>query len=95
MVVGVLRVYAHLYEPMSLKDKRRILKSVLAKVQNKFNVSAAEVDWQDHLRKTELGFSFVSNAPGHADSMMNAVVQYLESSPEYEITDVSTEIIHI
>lgn len=95
MVVGVLSVFAQLHAPVSLKDKRRIIKSILARTQNKFNVSAAEVDFQDVWHRTGLGFSCVSNEAGHADSMMGAVLRFLESDPEMEIYDVSTEVIHI
>ena len=54
MVVGVMSVFAQLHSPLSLKDKRRIVKSALAKVQNKFNMSAAEVDFQDEWHR-EIG----------------------------------------
>ena len=95
MVVGVLTVFAQLHAPISLKDKRRIVKSVLAKVQNKFNMSAAEVDFQDEWHRTGLGFACVSNEAGHADSMLGAVLRFLEADPEMEIYDVATEVIHI
>jgi uncharacterized protein YlxP (DUF503 family) len=95
MVVGVMSIYAQLHEPVSLKDKRRVIKSVLAKVQNRFNMSAAEVDYQDEWHRTALGFSCVSNEAAHADSMLGAVLRFLESDPEMEIYDVATEVIHI
>jgi len=95
MVVGVLSVQAMLHGPESLKDKRRIIKSCLAKVQNRFNVSAAEVEHQDQWRRAGLGFCCVSNEAGHADSMMSSVLDFLEADPEMEIVDVATEVIHI
>lgn len=95
MVVGILCVNVHLSEPLSLKDKRRIIKSSLARVQNKFNVSAAEVDFQDDWHRSGFGFSFVSNEAGHADSMMGAVLRFLESDPQMEVIGVSTEVIHL
>ncbi len=95
MVVGVLSVQAMLHGPESLKDKRRIVRSALAKVQNRFNVSAAEVAHQDQWRRAGLGFCCVSNEAGHADSMLSSVLDFLESDPEMEIVDVATEVIHI
>lgn len=95
MVVGVLTIFAQLHGPVSLKDKRRIIKSVLAKAQNRFNISAAEVDFQDEWHRAALGFACVSNETGHADSMLGAVLRFLESDPEMEIYDVATEVIHI
>ncbi len=73
----------------------RIIKSCLAKVQNRFNVSAAEVEHQDQWRRAGLGFCCVSNEAGHADSMMSSVLDFLEADPEMEIVDVATEVIHI
>ena len=95
MVVGILRIEVHLSGPLSLKDKRRIIKSSLARIQNKFNVSAAEVDFQDDWHRSGFGFSCVSNEAGHADSMMGAVLRFIESDPQMEVIGVSTEVIHL
>ncbi len=94
MVVGILRIEVHLSEPMSLKDKRRIIRSSLTRVQNKFNASAAEVDFLDDWHRSGFGFSCVSNETGHADSMMDAILRFIESDPQMEVVGVSTEIVH-
>ncbi len=95
MVVGILCINVYLSGSLSLKDKRRIIRSSLARVQNKFNVSAAEVDFQDDWHRSGFGFSCVTNETGHADSMMGAVLRFIESDPQMEVIGVSTEVIHL
>ncbi len=94
MVIGVLSVDVRLYGPQSLKDKRSIIKGTLARIQNKFHISAAEVEFQEDWHRAGLGFSCVSNEAGHADSMLQSVLGFLESDPEMEVIDVFTETIH-
>ena len=62
MIVGVLYLVLSLPASESLKDKRQVVKSVLARVRNQFNVAAAEVDTLDYRQSATLGFSCVSNA---------------------------------
>jgi uncharacterized protein YlxP (DUF503 family) len=95
VVVGILNVTLHIGGMTSLKDKRSVIKSILAKIKAKFNVSAAETGRQDEWNNCELGFSCVSNEAGHADSMLSSVMDFIESDPRVEITNASTETIHI
>lgn len=78
----------------SLKDKRQVVKSVLARVRNQFNVAAAEVDSLDHRQFATLGFSCVSNDGRHAEQMLAKVLGYIERTRlEAEVTDYSVEVI--
>ncbi len=95
MVVGILNITLHIGGMTSLKDKRSVIKSILAKIKVKFNVSAAEVGRQDDWNNCELGFSCVSNEAGHADSMLSSIIDFIEADPRVEITDASTETIHV
>lgn len=95
MVVGILNVTLHIGGMTSLKDKRSVIKSILAKIKTKFNVSAAETGRQDEWNNCELGFSCVSNEAGHADSMLSSVMDFIEADPRVEITDAGTETIHV
>ncbi len=95
MVVGILNITLHIGGMTSLKDKRSVIKSILAKIRAKFNVSAAETGRQDEWNNCEMGFSCVSNEAGHADSMLSSVMDFIEADPRVEITDASTETIHV
>ena len=96
MVVGVGRAVFSMPENHSLKDKRSIMKSVLAQIQHRFGVSIAEIDLQDRWQVGVIGFSCVSNDVSHADSTLGHIIRFLESARlDAELIDVQTEIVHI
>ena len=59
MIVGSLKVRLLIREARSLKDKRQVVRSILDRLRNEFNVSAAEVDSLDDYRTAVLGFAMV------------------------------------
>ena len=95
MVIGILKLTVRLSGMTSLKDKRRVIKSLLSKIKVKFNVSAAETGRQDEWSACEMGFSCVSNEASHADSMLSAIIRYVEFDARIEIVDSHSEIIHV
>ena len=94
MHVGVCRIRFRLPENLSLKGKRRVLKSITSRVGNKFNVSVAEVDDQDLWQLATLGISCVSNNKRHANQVLSRVVDFITDSRfEIEILDYEIEIL--
>lgn len=79
----------------SLKGKRKVVRSVLDRVRARFNVAAAEVDAMDDWRRAVLGFSVVSNDSGHANSMLDTLCAFVESSVDALVVDRSLEILHV
>ena len=57
MIVGVCTIELRLREARSLKEKRQVLKSIITRVKNNFNVAIAEVDYQDKWQRAVLGCS--------------------------------------
>jgi uncharacterized protein YlxP (DUF503 family) len=76
----------------SLKEKRRIIKSLMARLQNKFNISIAEVEDNDRHRTAVLGAAVVTNDTAFGDSVMAQVINHVQSSNEAILADYSTEI---
>jgi len=72
-------------ESGSLKSKRQVLKSVIARLRNRFNVSVAEVDANDLWQRSVIGVAAVSNEGGHAHRMLSKVVQYVEGDRRLEL----------
>ena len=96
MIVGIVRLRLRLPENASLKGKRGVVKSLCARMQNEFSVAAAEVDANDVWQIAEIGVACVSNARGHADSILQRVIRYVESTRlDLELIDVETELIDI
>ena len=76
----------------SLKEKRMIVKSLIAKLQNRFHVSAAEVDDQDIHQIIVIGVAVIIPHTAMADSMMDNISLYVENNTEAEIIDEEREI---
>lgn len=57
--IGVLTVYLRLESPESLKDKRKIVRSILDQARGRFRCAASETDLHDHHTQAELTFAFV------------------------------------
>ena len=76
----------------SLKEKRMIVKSLIAKLQNKFHVSAAEIDEQDIHQIIVIGIAAIVPHNAMADSLMDEVSLFVEENTEAEILDEKREI---
>lgn len=85
----------HLPECHSLKEKRQIVKSLVTRTRNQFNVAMAEVADNDRWQIAQLGIVCVSNNSRHVDEILAHVRQYIEDiHPDLAITDVETDIMH-
>lgn len=93
MRVGLLTLELHLGEASSLKEKRRLVKSLLSRLRSRFNVSAAEVDALDSWQRAVLGVVCVANDAVYLDEVMAAVVRYIERDGSVQLTNYSTEVI--
>ena len=95
MTVGLCRVWLRLPQNHSLKDKRQVVKSLIARLHNKFNVAVAEVDDHDRWQLTSLGITCVTTSESHAHQVMANVVAFIRHErPDAEMVDYRTEIVH-
>ena len=92
MVVGILRVGISLGDIFSLKQKRQVVKSIIEKLKNRFNVSVAEVDRQDERRYAVLGIACVSNSRQHVDSQLDTLLDFLESDGRFSVESIQKEL---
>ena len=83
-----------LYAPWvhSLKEKRMIVRSMIAKLQNRFHVSAAEIEEQDTHQIIVIGVAAIVPHQAMADSMMDEISRFVEENTEAEILDEAREI---
>lgn len=90
----IAAVTIRLYAPWvhSLKEKRMIVKSLVAKIQNQFHVSAAEVDAQDVHQTIVIGVASIVPHTARADQFAEEFIRFVESNTEAELTDVETEL---
>ena len=76
----------------SLKEKRMIVKSLLARLQNKFHVSAAEIDEQDTHQFIVIGIAAIVPHNAMADSLMDEISRFVEENCEAEVVQEEREI---
>ena len=94
MYVATAQVTMRLFESNSLKDKRQVTRSVLARLRDKFDVSAAEVGGQGSWNLAQLGIACVSGDAQHAQEVVERAVQYIEQTrPDIELSEVGYDVI--
>src|SRR6266705_5032875 len=95
MKVGVSQITLHLPGCHSLKDTRQVLKSIMARTRQKYEVAIAEVDEQDNWQIAKLGVSCVSNNSQHIDEILGHVQRFIEETrPDIIVTNNEVEIIN-
>ncbi|MFN2340591.1 MAG: DUF503 domain-containing protein [Halanaerobium sp.] len=92
MLIASCEIKLYLPGAATLKDKRRIIKSLLQKSRNKFNFSAAEVDAQDYIQTAILGVALVGSDYKYLQRVMDKYLDFLESFPEFLLTDFEVTI---
>lgn len=94
MNIKVLLLKIKLYAPWvhSLKQKRMVVKSLQAKIRNKFQVSVAEVEMQDVHQTIVIAVAAIAAHQAQADSMEEEILKFVERSTEAEIMESETEI---
>ena len=93
MTVGVLIIDIMIHASASLKEKRFVLKSIKDKLGHKFNVSVAELDFQDKWQRSQLGIALISNEYSHVEESLQKVFRFLDESDRYEIIDYTYDYV--
>ncbi len=88
MWIGWLEFDLLLGDVRSLKQKRSVIRPVVAELQRKFSVSAAETGSQDLYRRAGIGVAVVSGDHGHAIEVLDAVERLVAAHPEFELLSV-------
>ena len=92
MVIDTCLLLLHLAGCASLKEKRGLLKPLLARLHREFNVAAAEVAHQDVWQSAEIAIVVVGNDGGHLRSELQNIVRWVEANrPEVEVVDARFE----
>jgi len=93
--VFVVYGQAEIYLPysQSLKEKRQIVLGLISRVRKRFNVSIAEVEYQDLWQRASLGFAAVSSSQSELDLIINAIRDtFLNSPADFELLSFDFEI---
>jgi len=94
ITVGTLSLHIHLAGCSSLKEKRGRLKPLLSRLQQKFNVSVAEIDYLDVWQDAAIACTLVGNDKNHVQRSLQKINQWVEKNwPDVDVVDDCIELI--
>ncbi len=91
MHVAVVQLELHIPTSRSLKEKRAVLRPIVEGIRHRFQISVAEVGYQDKWQRSLVGMAVVSDSYGHAVEVVDNVERWVWSKPEIEVTRFDTE----
>ena len=91
MKILVMKVTLRASWVHSLKEKRMIVKSIIQKLKNKFNISVAEIENQDIHNTIVIGIAGICANSAQLDSTMENVISFIECNTDAEIVDIQKE----
>lgn len=95
MVVGIGLITFRLHDCHSLKEKRRVVKAIIARLRNHFNASVAEVDANDMHQRAVVGVALVGNDRAVINSKIDKMFNLAEELGLAEVTDSEMELISV
>ena len=91
MIIGVIHITLHAQWVHSLKEKRMIVKSLCAKIRNKFNVSVTECREQDVHQTIVICIAYVTDNSALSDSIAQNIIDFTEQTTDAVIVAIETE----
>ncbi|MDH4129628.1 MAG: DUF503 domain-containing protein [Spirochaetota bacterium] len=92
MILATAKILISTEECSSLKEKRQIVLSMKDRLRKNFNLSIAEVDFQNNCQQGVIGLACVSNDAGHANGLISKAINFLEQSYPGRIVDYQFNI---
>lgn len=92
MTIGVLQLSLMIPGAMSLKDKRRALKSLKDRLGRRHNISIAEVDQQDEHRRSVVAVAMVANERRFTESALSKIVDEVRRERSIGLVDFDLEL---
>ena len=93
MIIGICTCEIFIFNANSLKLKRSVVKSIIEKSKNRFNISIAEVGENDKWQKSIIAFSTISNDQKIVEETIEKVINFFDSYSEIEIINIKREIL--
>ena len=91
MHVAIVQLEVHIPTSRSLKEKRAVLRPIVEGLRHRFQISVAEVGYQDKWQRTLIGMAVVSDSYGHAVEVVDNVERWVWSKPDIEVCGFSTD----
>lgn len=91
MLIGTLLVEVHIPQSGSLKEKRTVIKSMIQRIQNRFNVSIAEINNEDLWQRATVGVAMVGDNRAYLERKMQLLINFMDDDPRWEVIKVETD----
>ena len=92
MLVGTMTAQIYMHGIASLKEKRGIVKSLIGRLQSRFNISVSEVGQQDSRSSAVIGIAVVSNDARFIDQQLDAILNFMRNDGRFYLGQVDREI---
>lgn len=91
MIVGVMTTQLYLHGVISLKDKRKIVKSLIERLKNRFNISVSEVDHNDIKTSAIIAIAVVSNDTQFVNKQLDKILDFMRNDGRFALGPVERE----
>ena len=88
MIVSMIQIIFEIPDINNIKEKRRVIKSIMEKLQRRYRLTAAEVDLQDSLSFSQIGGALVSNSRSHGETVLQKAFNMIEKETPVRIQDM-------
>jgi uncharacterized protein YlxP (DUF503 family) len=92
-IVGLLTLSLHVIDAVTLKDKRQVIKSLIGRIEHRYNVSVAEVGDLGSRSDAEVAVAFVANEEAHVHRVLNEVARFIEADSRADVGTVEIEVL--
>ena len=92
-MIGVLELDIRLFSPNSLKDKRSIMKRLINRVRNTFNVSVSEIGHQDLWQRALMGVALITTEKRFAQRVLSKIIKFVEKERDISLIDSRMEVL--
>ncbi len=93
MVIGVLELDIRLFSPNSLKDKRSIIKRLISRMRNTFNVSVSEIGYQNLWQRALVGVALITTERSFAQRVLSKIMGFVEKERDISLIDSKMEVL--
>ncbi|MCT2534566.1 DUF503 family protein [Aquibacillus koreensis] len=80
-----------IYDAQSLKQKRSVVKSIITRIQNDYNIAISEINYQDLWQRTQFGLVTISSDKVQSERVIHQALRLIDSFPEIERTTTNLE----
>lgn len=93
MVIGVLELDMRLFSPHSLKNKRSLIRGLISRIRNNFNVSVSEIGYQDLWQRTLVGVALITGERSFAQRVLSKIIRFVEKERDISLIDSKMEVL--